>query len=283
MSNENETVEEVVETPAAEAPDADQQAAEQEASATGWRPKAEFRGDPTKWVDAKEFIRRGKDHLPIKVARLEKQLETAGRTVEELREANKKFGEFTEQARERERKEFQRQLDEARADKRRAAEAGDTKAMLAADDRIDVARERLAETPAADPTAGKPQKPAEPPEVTDFYERNPQVENDKALHIFANSHVRSLMAEDPALRLPEALRLTEEAMRRAHPAKFGNPRRDAPGAVEGGGAPAGSGQRTGKRTYNDLPADAKRACDNLVKNMPGYKRENYLADYPWPQ
>lgn len=38
---------------------------EDEASEMGWRPQDQFKGDPDKWVDAKEFVERGEHILPI--------------------------------------------------------------------------------------------------------------------------------------------------------------------------------------------------------------------------
>lgn len=286
MSNENtEVEEEVVETTAPETPSAEEterqqqdhaaaqqrQAEESEARQMGWRPQTEFRGDPGKWVEAKEFIRRGKEHLPIKVSRLERELQ-------ESREANKTFAEFVEKSHKATVQKLESEINGLKAQKAAAAEAGDTKAMLAADNALEGKREELASTKDAAPKpAAAPN--AEPPEVVAFYDRNPLVASDEDLHAFANGHVRTLMTKGVALA--DALTKTEDAMRRAYPEKFVNPRRSTTGAVEGGGAPAGGGAPTNKRTYQHLPAEAKAACDKFCKQIPGYTKEKYLAAYQW--
>ena len=38
---------------------------EQRARAMGWKPLAEYRGDPRRWTDAAEFIRKGEEELPV--------------------------------------------------------------------------------------------------------------------------------------------------------------------------------------------------------------------------
>src|SRR5687768_16654653 len=38
---------------------------EDKARRMGWRPRAEYGGDPTRWVDAETFVRRGDEILPF--------------------------------------------------------------------------------------------------------------------------------------------------------------------------------------------------------------------------
>ena len=65
------------------------------------------------------------------------------------------------------------------------------------------------------------------------------------------------------------------------PEKFGiNTRREEPASVS---TPSGqvTTQRSRKKTYDDLPAEAKSACDKFVKTIPGYTRDKYVAAYDW--
>lgn len=61
-----------------------------------------------------------------------------------------------------------------------------------------------------------------------------------------------------------------------------NPNRRAPPAVR---QPAGgAGDRravTGKKTYHDLPEEAKIACDRMCRLIKDFTREKYLANYKW--
>jgi hypothetical protein len=61
-----------------------------EARKLGWRPLEQFKGDPEKWVDAEEFVERGKTVLPLVKA-------ANGRLTQELSTANEKIGTMAEQ------------------------------------------------------------------------------------------------------------------------------------------------------------------------------------------
>lgn len=80
-------------------------AAEPEARRYGWSPIERWRGDPNEWVDADEFLRRGKDYIPIlrsnneklqgelsgrdaKIADLEAKIAQQGKDLEAIQETN---------------------------------------------------------------------------------------------------------------------------------------------------------------------------------------------------
>src|SRR5574337_489576 len=61
---------------------------ESEAKEMGWRPQAQYKGDPEKWVDAQEFVERGEHILPILKAntnKLRSELLTRDQEVAKLR------------------------------------------------------------------------------------------------------------------------------------------------------------------------------------------------------
>jgi hypothetical protein len=59
--------------------------------------------------------------------------------------------------------------------------------------------------------------------------------------------------------------------------KLVNSRRDEPSAVEGGG----SKPKKGGKTFDDLPAEGKKAFDRFAKQIPGFTKEDYLKNYVW--
>ena len=69
----------------------------------------------------------------------------------------------------------------------------------------------------------------------------------------------------------------ELRVKKQFPDKFKNPKKDNPPEVETGRA---SPQRESKKTYADLPPDAKRACDQFVKDGT-LTKEQYLEIYEW--
>src|SRR5690606_19433587 len=105
-----------------------QEEVEQQAREMGWRPADEFKGDPDKWVDAEEFVERGKHVLPIlaqnnkrlqkelltrdqKIGTLEAQLKNATTAIEKL---EKHYSEANRRAVETAKRELREQLIEAR-------------------------------------------------------------------------------------------------------------------------------------------------------------------------
>lgn len=245
---------------------------ETEARRGGWRPKEEFQGDPARWVDAGEFNRRGREHVPIlrdKVKRLETR-------VSELLDANKQFGEYQKQARDTERKRLQGEIDALKAQQLAAVTAGDTSAYLQTDQAIKARTEAMPKEPAA---------PAQPqdnvaPEIREFIGRHEWFRKDRTLNAVATAIHGELLDAEPHLTLSENLERVEREVKRRFPEKFGNPNRTRPAIVDG--APAiGPGGKPRTKGYSDLPKEAKDACDKFVRTIPGYTREKYVADYAW--
>ncbi len=54
------------------------------ASEMGWTPEEKFRGDPTKWVDAKTFYEKGQYVLPIVKSQLKEAKRDADKFEREL-------------------------------------------------------------------------------------------------------------------------------------------------------------------------------------------------------
>ena len=72
-----------------------------------------------------------------------------------------------------------------------------------------------------------------------------------------------------------------ERVEKEFPAKFDNPaRHGAPAVGESGGNPTGGNRGGGKRTFDNLPNEAKITCNNWVRNGLG-TREEYLKSYDW--
>lgn len=245
---------------------------ETEARRGGWRPKDEFPGDPTRWVDAAEFNRRGRDHVPIlrdKVKRLEAR-------VTDLLDANKQFGEYQKQTRDAERKRLQSEIDGLKAQQLAAVTAGDTSAYLQTDQAIKARTDAMPK----EPEVTAPQRETAAPEIQEFVGRNEWFRKDRTLNTVATAIHGELLESEPHLTLSENLERVEREVKRRFPEKFGNPNRQRPAIVDG--APAiGSGGRPRAKGYSDLPKEAKDACDKFVRTIPGYTREKYVADYAW--
>lgn len=251
------------------------QQAETKARAMGWRPKDQFRGDPTKWVEAEEFVRRGEQHLPI----LRDRLDRTQRELEELRQTSREALEMQRENQKRERARLQAEIDDLKAKRRDAVASGDQAAFDAAERGIEQREKVMPPEPKApvEPAAGRDI----PPEALEFEQRNEWFRSDPVLRRKAIAlHNAQLADPDDKRPLAEKLLEVENEVKRLHPHKFSNQRRNGASSVDGGGDLGGGGQpRNGaKKGYQDLPAEARAACDRYV----GQKlmtREQYIADY----
>ena len=140
------------------APDEDDLSDEAQARAMGWHPLDEFRGDPSQWVDASEFIRRGENMLPvlrknnrelrIKQARHDQEIDRLKNTVAEQTEAVKAAVALAKRADERG---YQRGLKELRDKQREAVENADTATFDQTQEQIDAMEAERARSACLDP------------------------------------------------------------------------------------------------------------------------------------
>jgi hypothetical protein len=137
---------EIIDTPAvidAVEQDNDQQTErdfDAEARAHGWTPKEEFRGDPSRWVDAETFIKRADEVMPL----LKKKTQNQDRKIAELEKLVKRLTKAEQTA-------YESALKDLKAQQREAAAVGDTDAY----DRIDGQLEDLRKNTEADVAHGE--------------------------------------------------------------------------------------------------------------------------------
>lgn len=238
------------------------EAIELEALAMGWKPRDGFKGDESKFVDAAEYVRRGKEIMPF----LRKELATSTAKISKLEKTLERFAEHhskTEmRAYEKARRDLEAELDQA-------ATAGDAETVRAVTKDIVELEKEVAGKPAAQPSAND--------DFTAWKDDSPWYGTDKALSAAFDALCEEVAGEGystPKVGLKEA----ERRLREQFPAKFAkpeNPNRRQAAAVEG----VGAGSRPRGKSYADLPADAKAACDDFVKRVPGFTRERYVKDF----
>lgn len=234
------------------------------ATRQGWVEKEQFHGNPEDWVDAKTFLQRGEEMLPVMRANY-KKLE---QKVREQEESMRKFVEFQKGVDERA---YKKALDDIRKQKADAVEAGDKEAFTRAEQEEDELRQQQS-VKQSEP------KPAENPEWAAWAKENPWYFDDEEAGAYADAISIRVQKTHPHLTGRDFYDAVKAKVRQRMPEKFGNPRRAEPAAVEAGSS---NKRKTGGKTYADLPTDAKKACDDFVKNIPGYTKEQYLKDYDW--
>lgn len=244
---------------------------EKEARALGWSSKEEWRGRPTDWVDAETFVEKGKHILPIvnernqtlqrEVSELRSQItglagvvKAADATIKALEESHEAdTAAQVEQAR----KDLKAELKIARAD-------GDNVAAAELAEKLDDLNEAARAAPPAKKDEGTQTPPAEHPEFTAW---KAKPENSW----FGVDRRRTALAIGVA-----------EDFRAGGDTRTGAAFMDAVVAevkkTLGEGAPPGgkveggthrSDGAGGSKSYADLPAEAKAACDKQAAKLVG--------------
>ena len=276
MAEEN-----IAETEVVESPSIVPSESENEARRMGWVGKEEFKGDPNKWRPADEWLDRGKRILPIVLKeneRLQRNLDRVKDQLSEMRDSTKELLEFhkksEERAYERARKEIEAKIEAAAAN----ADAGTVRAEMVKLDNL--AKEHQ---PKAEPKKNEGNEVTEgrlDPVIQDWIRAEEWFQKDKTLNAFAVEAYGNLERDKPGVSKAELLAETKRRTMEKFPEKFGiNPERaNARTVAEPSSGNAG---RKRGRTFDDLPPEAKAACNKFVKTIPGFKREQYLADYDW--
>jgi hypothetical protein len=261
---------------------------EVQAKELGWSPKEEFRGDPEKWVDAETFVKRGEELIPLLKAQTKKDREAIKTMQGQLRETQSLLKAATESIEALKETTSKDALDKVREKK------GQLKEALAAartegdiDKEVEI-QERLAETTAAikaSETAATTTKvsktasgadegpdPTKEPDWQDWVTENEWFGIDKRKTGLALGIAQDLRAKgDNATGKKFFDKVTQElnSMLGVKPTVM----RDAPSKVEGDarGSAAGGGEG-GTKSYNDLPAEAKAACESAAGRVVGKGR-----------
>ena len=268
---------------------------EQAAREMGWRPKEEFRGDTSKWVDAETFVSRGENFIPILRADREKLRGEVAETKAALTETQQLLRASQEAIDELKRyhsEDTARQVEKAKKDLvkqlKQAREDGDVEAEVEIQDELTKIRTAQA-APAPAPKPAAPAAPTAPPADQDFTAwsaNNTWFASNPRLRGLTLGIAEELRSKQPTLKGKAFYDAIDAEM-----ADYLDPPARGTDKVQGGRGPSGgSGGGSGGRqkTYADLPADAKQACDGYASKLVGPGRAHkdlaswqaaYAADY----
>lgn len=238
----------------------------------GWVPKEEFRGDLEKWVDADVFVKRADEILPIaksmnrkletELISAKQKIENMEKTVKAVIQAHKKSAQGG----------YERNLSQIKMEQRKAVETGDTATW----ELLEAEKEKL-------------QKPDEIPEETtksvtadpaviQWKKDNSWYDTDPELGTYADSVSNFISVRTPGLAPDVFLQKVKDEVKKRFPDKFLNPNRKNPPSVDRTDFGGDGGDKGGKKTFSDLPADAKKICDELVAQKV-LTREKYIKTY----
>lgn len=257
---------------------------EAEALKMGWSPKEKFRGDASHWVDAKTYVERGRQFLPLLQAnnrRLNEQLALS-------QEENKRLAGLVEstQASVEELKKFHREDTRAKLEDQKKALMGQLKQAKKDDDvdaevelqdqisrvntalQQDAAHKEKQEEGADKSGPAAKSSTADDPAMKDpaflaWAERNSWFGKDRRQTLLANA-IATDLATQPHRKYGVAFwDALDEALEEAGVGGAGN------GASKVGGAGRGGASSGNGKAYKDLPADARAVCDRQASTFVG--------------
>lgn len=255
---------------------------EVQARGMGWVPKEEFRGGEDKWIPAEEFVERGQHIMPIlrkNNERLQTGITEVRGEVAGLREALKASQAMVSALQESHEEDVQERLASAKAALIReltvAREAGDVPTEVLVQSKIQDlnAQERTARERKTDNTNNVVElnQPVESPAYKAWAADKLWIQQDTYRRAVATALGIELKRERPGLIGEAFYAALDEKLTQVYSADGGTQRRSK--VEEGGGQGGGSGSGAGKR-YEDLPADARAACDKMIPRLVGPDRKH---------
>lgn len=250
----------------------------------GWVDQAEFRGDPTKWRPADQFVQRAYDEPKIAqsmLAKLESRLEERER---EFDRRVRGLERMQSTALTRQRDAMLAQYDTAMRD---AAAVGDldkfdklqaARTAAARDHNLTIAESRWADEPAPQPK--RPQSKmsaADNMAVSQWLEQNQWATRDMELSAVAETMSNVIARQHPGLDANQHLAEVARRVKQRYPEKFGVRQQNGNGngapSVEGGSRiPNGNGNGM----FSKLPREAQAEAMRAVK-AGSYKNVNDWA------
>ena len=250
---------------------------EARAKRMGWVPKEEFRGDPERWVDAEKFVDRGQEMMPIlkeNLSRMEKKFEGAETKIGQLQDTLEKVVKLSKSASDRA---YKRALRDLKGQQREAADKGDVVTFDAIENQLQELNES-AEVAPGEKKEIKETGDGLHPDFTPWHKVNIWYGQDKDLTAYANGVAQIVAADSPGIDGKQFYDEITKRVKEVFPHKFENPNRKKADVVEGGGG-GDDVHAKKKKAYRDLPAEAKAACDQFVKDGLFKNAQGYVDEY----
>lgn len=259
--------------------DAPVEGIEAEAEAMGWIPKERYKGPPEAFVEADEYVRKGKEILPLlRKTTVDLRTELAqvrsqqAATAAALAQAQAAIAEQEERHTVATQKAIQKAKAEVKAQLAEASRQGDHEGVAELTEQmtqLQLATEEKVPEPAAPPPIQIP------PEMQLFHKENPWFSVDRAktrrLTLVCDEMRDEGITTIGKPFLDAAVARMNEQFYPAAPSRPSKVEADA------GGRPSGGSRGKG---YADMPAEARMACDQEAKQFVG-KGKKYQTTAEW--
>ena len=241
--------------------------------------------DPEQWRDIEEWKRKGEEFLPFvqkerdqlrdQVGKLQNDVQTIIDQQKQLTESRAK------EAYEKAKKEFDSKLEQIKEAKYKAIEDMDGQALRDAESAEERLKQHEPEPPKSEPEPKTRTQKFSPDfeawqAENPWFKTEPKTPAETAMHTYAVEASKSIAASNPGLTERQLYDKVSEAVQQEFPHKFQNPRKYEGVAGVEGGAPA---KGKGKKTYKDLPREAKEAINGLLSRNPKVDKERLVAGY----
>lgn len=260
---------------------------EQEARQMGWVPQDEFKGDKAKWVGATQFVEHGQKVMPIlrknnenlirDMSALRLQVNRLTKDLDGARQDLSTYQEFHQEELTRRMKETREQILQRLET---AHEENDSKAVAKLTGQLTdlSAAEQKTEQAVNGHDKDDERQPEQQldPDFLSWAQANPKFDHDEVFTFKAMGIAAEMRKEGLQSTLKGRAWFDEVDRRLNGEAAPSRGRQKVEGSS--GGRSNGSGI-TG-RTYSDLPADAKAACDKFADKLVGENRAyKTVADF----
>ena len=199
-----------------------------------------------------------------------------------MRKSTEDVKTFIQEANQRKVQNLEKQLKELRAAKSEATSQEDHEKAADIEEQIDKVKEAVTAAKAPAPAETKQPETVEvTPEMQSWFGNNqwfdsPDYQEETALVATLG---RTIRQKHPTVNGVEFLQMLDEAIDKYVPEVRGSKKK-------GGASPMSSARASRttpeKRSYENLPAEAKAACDKYVKQKL-MTREEYVAEYDWSE
>lgn len=240
---------------------------EQRALEMGWKPRSEFDGDESDFVDAKEFVGRKP---------LFEKLSQQSRKIKNLENA---FGALQTHYTTVKETEYNRALAALKAERKTAVSEGDGDKWEALDEEIKTleAQAESMKTLREQPVAEQPAHPA----LQTWLAQNPWYTSNSYMRAFAEEKGTQLHRSGMAPE--EVLKEVTKLVKKEFPNKFTNPNKESAPNVSEGGKPSKSGGGSLAAVEAGLTEQQRKIMNTLInqrnsKGEPLMTKEQYLKD-----
>lgn len=257
---------------------------EKEARLQGWVPKDEFRGKESDWIDADIFVQRGREINPIlrkNNERIQKELEKAKKDLDELRIGVEEFKKFQRESKEKLVAQYEAELLSLREQKKMAISNGDGELAVQLDDQMDAIKDARTASKEALKEVEVPKKEVQEevnPKIADWVERNSWYKTSKVMSTAANAIAEEVRSQYPFYNEDQFLSEMDKRLEDTFGAEKLGRKTKPRNPVEGASTSQSSGSK-GKQSYDTLPPEAKKACDDFLRQGLIKSKEEYVKEY----